>query len=473
MPKINNKKTLIGNARSGVNRRARRIALTALEGALSAVDPKRIIQSRIILKHSRLKVQDREFDLNAFRKIFVVGGGKASGKMAEALEEILGNRISAGIVNIPYKETHTSNQVKTTETPSPSSRIGTIKLQQASHPIPDEAGLEGTRGILELASQAGKDDLIFCLISGGGSSLMPLPRGKISLSDKRLITESLLRSGATIDEVNTVRKHISDFKGGMLAKAAYPATIVNVILSDVIGDPLDFIASGPTVPDSTTFKDAIEILKRYRLWKTLPKPVTFVLIEGEKGRIPETPKKGDKVFRKVHDFVIGNNRLASLATCKALQEQDIVPLLLTSYLEGEAKHVGTMLGSIAREILKSGNPSPKPCGIVAGGETTVTVIGDGKGGRSQELVLGAALKISGLKGAIVASLSTDGVDGPTPAAGALADGETISRSLGQKLDARSFLANNDSYSFFSRMNDLIFTGPTETNVNDIALIVVV
>ncbi|MCW3981041.1 MAG: glycerate kinase [Candidatus Bathyarchaeota archaeon] len=473
MPKINNKKTLIENARSRVNRRARRIALTALEGALSAVDPKRIIKSRIILKRNRLRVQDREFDLSNFRKIFIVGGGKASGKMAEALEEILCNRISAGIVNVPYKETHILSQVKTAESPGSSSRIGTIKLHQASHPIPDKAGLEGTKRILELASRAGKDDLIFCLISGGGSSLMPLPRGKISLDDKRLITESLLKSGATINEVNTVRKHISDFKGGMLAKAAYPATIVNVILSDVIGDPLDFIASGPTVPDSTTFRNAIEILKRYRLWETLLKPIKTVLTKGDRGILPETPKKGDKVFRKVHNFVIGNNRLASLATCKELEKQDLAPLLLTSYMEGEAKHVGIMLGSIAREILKSEHPLPKPCGIVAGGETTVTVIGDGKGGRSQELVLAAALKISGLKGAVVASLSTDGVDGPTPAAGALADGETVSRSLGQKLDPRSLLANNDSYNFFSRMDDLILTGPTETNVNDIALIVVV
>lgn len=471
MPKINNKKTLIGNARSGVNRRARRIALTALEGALAAVDPREIIQSKVTLKNNRLRIHQQEFDLDRFNKIVVIGGGKASGKMAEALEEILGDRISAGVVNVPYGKISTFDEMKAFE--SSNTAFRTIKLHQAGHPIPDRAGLEGAKEIVELANQAGKDDLVFCLISGGGSSLMPLPRGEVVLNDKRLITEKLLRSGATINEVNTVRKHISNFKGGMLAKRAYPATIVNLILSDVIGDPLEFIASGPTIPDSTTFRDAVGILKRYRLWKALPKSAKALLIQGEKGKIPETPKRGDKVFRKVHSFIIGNNRLASLATCRRLKEQNLSAILLTSFLEGEAKHVGTMLASVAKEVLTSGNPSPKPCGIVAGGETTVTVVGNGKGGRNQEVVLSAALMISGVKGAVIASLSTDGVDGPTSAAGALADGETIPRSLGQKLDARNLLANNDSYSFFSEMDDLILTGPTETNVNDIAVIVVV
>ncbi len=472
MLRIHNSRKLIENGRSRVNRRARRIALRTLEGALNAVDPKGIIRSTIHLSQNRLRVQDEEFNLQSFRKIFVVGGGKASGKMAEALAEILGSRISTGIVNVPYHEVGTE---PATETGSSglTSLTGSIKLQQASHPIPDEAGLKGAREILELASKASKDDLIICLISGGGSSLMPLPRGKVSLNDKRLITESLLRSGATIDEINTVRKHVSDFKGGMLAKAAYPATIINLILSDVIGDPLDFIASGPTVPDSTTFGDAVEIVKRYKLWGKLPASARTVLTEGMLRRIPETPKKGDKVFRKVHNFIIGNNRVASLAACRSLQDQQFSSLLATSYLEGEARHVGTVLGAITREIVQSGNPLRRPCGIVAGGETTVTVTGDGNGGRSQELVLSAALKISGLKGVVVASLSTDGIDGPTSAAGALADGDTVSRALEQRLDARSHLANNDSYNFFLGMHDLLLTGPTATNVNDIAVIVVV
>jgi glycerate-2-kinase len=379
--------------------------------------------------------------------------------MAEALESILGNRISKGIVNIPYN----SGQCKTHK----------ISLQEAGHPIPDEAGMKGAKKILELASYANKNDLIICLISGGGSSLMPLPRGKITLEDKQQVTDALLKSGATINEVNTVRKHISDFKGGWLAKKAYPATIVNLILSDVIGDPLDFIASGPTVPDSTTFGDSVEVLKRYNLWRKLPKTVKTLLVNGQKGLIAETPKKADKVFRKIYNIVVGNNRSATLAASNNLQSAGLRSLLLTSFLEGEARHVGTMLASIAKEIGTSGNPLPKPCGIVAGGEATVTVVGDGKGGRNQEITLGAALKIFGMDGVAIASLSTDGIDGPTEAAGALADGKTIVRSKEQGLNVKSFLADNDSYNFFSRLNDLVFTGLTGTNVNDISVIVAV
>jgi glycerate 2-kinase len=473
MVRISNKSTLIHNARSSGDRRARKIALTALEGALAAVDPREIIQSKLTLKNSKLRIEQHSFDLARFQRIFVVGGGKAGGKMAQSLEEILGDRISDGIVNVPYGELTTSHEMSGAQASNSALRTTTIRLHQAGHPIPDMAGLEGAKQIVELVDQAGKDDLVICLISGGGSSLMPLPRGDVALNDKRLITKRLLRSGATINEVNTVRKHISYFKGGMLAARAYPATVINLVLSDVIGDPLDFIASGPTVPDSTRFADAVEILKRYRLWKTLPKPAKALLIQGERGLVPETPKKGDKVFKRVYSFVIGNNRLASLATCRNLQEEGLSTILLTSYLEGEAKHVGTMLASVAKEIFTSANPVPKPCGIVAGGETTVTVVGDGKGGRNQELVLSAALMISGLKGTVIASLSTDGVDGLTCAAGAVADGETIHRSLERRLDARSFLVNNDSHGFFSEMDDLILTGPTETNVNDISVIVVV
>jgi len=300
---------------------------------------------------------------------------------------------------------------------------------------------------------------------------MPLPRGKITLEDKRQVTHALLKSGATINEVNTVRKHISDFKGGWLAKKAYPATIVNLILSDVIGDPLDFIASGPTVPDSTTFSDAVDIMKRFKLWETMPQSVMKVLIDGQKGLIPETPKKGDKAFERVHNVVVGNCRSTALAACNSLQKAGLCSLLLTALLEGEARHVGTVLASIAKEVDSSENPLAKPCGIVAGGETTVKVVGKGKGGRNQEIALSAALNISGMEGVVIASLSTDGIDGPTNVAGALVDGNTIMRSLGRGIDAKHFLSNNDSYSFFSKLDDAILTGLTGTNVNDISIIV--
>ena len=459
MPRIKNKMVLIENADSKLDRRARKAALEALESALEAVNPKAIVESRLIVEGKTLKIGKREFDLKKFKHVFVVGGGKASGKMAEALESALGDKITRGIVNVPYD----SEPCKTQR----------IELRNASHPIPDQAGVKGTQEMLGLVSQAEEDDLIICLISGGGSSLMPLPRGKISLGDKQMVTNDLLKSGATIKEINTVRKHISDFKGGWLAQKAYPATIVNLVLSDVIGDPLEFIASGPTVPDSTTFGDSITVLRRYGLWRQTPRSVRGLLVKGQKGLIAETPKPGARVFRRVYDVIIGNNRLATFAAHKSFQSAGFHSLILSSVLEGEAKQVGTVLASIAEEVMISGNPLPRPCGIIAGGETTVAVFGKGKGGRNQEIALSAALKIIGKDGVAIASFSTDGTDGPTDAAGALVDGKTIARSCEERLDARSFLGNNDSYNFFLKLGDLIFTGPTGTNVNDVSVVVVV
>jgi len=454
---INNKEQLIENGGTQLNRKARALALKSLESALNAVDPKQIIKSKLSLKNSILKVNGYSFDLKKFTNIYVVGGGKASGSMAEAIEQILGKHLTNGLVNIPHGSKH---------------KTEIIKLHEASHPIPDEAGVEGTRRILEIAKQAKKDDLIICLISGGGSSIMPLPRGRITINDKRKITDALLKCGATINEINTVRKHISHFKGGWLAKKAYPATILNLILSDVVGDPLDFIASGPTVPDSTTFSDAVKVLKKYGLWDKAPTSIRKVLSDGEKALIPETPKADDEAFKNVYNVVVGNNRFASLAACEHLKSAGLNTLLLTSAMEGEARHVGVMLASIAREVFMSGNPVPKPAGIIAGGETTVTVTGKGLGGRNQEIALAAALKLSRMDGVVVASLSTDGVDGPTDAAGAIADGKTLTRAAKIGLNPEGFLAENDSYNFFSRLGDLIFTGPTGTNVNDVSVIVV-
>lgn len=301
---------------------------------------------------------------------------------------------------------------------------------------------------------------------------MPLPRSRITIKDKRKITDELLKCGATINEVNTVRKHISDFKGGWLAKKAYPATVLNLILSDVVGNQLDSIASGPTVPDSTTFSDAIKVMKKYDLWDKASVSIKRVLSSGEKGLIPETPKANDKAFKKVYNVIIGNNRFASLAVHEQLRSAGLNTLLLTSTIEGEARHVGVMLASIAREVALSGNPVPKPAGIIAGGETTVTVTGNGLGGRNQEISLASALKVGGMDGVVVASLSTDGVDGPTDAAGAVVDGKTIARAEEMDLNPEEFLAENDSYNFFSKLGDLIFTGPTGTNVNDVSVIVV-
>jgi len=454
---IENKEQLVKNGVTHLNRKARALALKSLESALNAIDSKQLMKSKLLLKNSLLKVNGCSFDLKKFKNVYVIGGGKASGSMAEALEQILDQYITKGLVNIPHGNKH---------------KTEIIKLREASHPIPDKSGVEGTRRMLKIAEQAKKEDLVICLISGGGSSLMPLPRDGITINDKRELTNMLLKCGATINEINTVRKHISDFKGGWFAKKAYPATVLNLILSDVVGDPLDFIASGPTVPDSTTFSEAIKVLKKHGLWDKAPASIKKVLSSGEKGLIPETPKANDKAFKKVYNVIIGNNTFASLAALEQLRSATLNTLLLTSSLEGEARHVGVMLASIAREVVTSGNPIPKPAGIIAGGETTVTVTGKGLGGRNQEISLAAALRMGGMDGVVVASLSTDGVDGPTDAAGAIVDGKTMSRAEEMDLNPEEFLAENDSYNFFSKLGDLIFTDPTGTNVNDVSVIVV-
>jgi hydroxypyruvate reductase len=457
MVTIKNRILLIEKGEIPLLREARALALHSLECALNAAEPKQLLVSKLKLQDSRLLVDGCCFDLQKFRNIYVVGGGKAGGAMAQALEGVLGKYVTSGVISVPYGLGRSS---------------GIIELQEASHPVPDEAGVEGTRRMLAIAEKAEEDDLLICLISGGGSSLMALPREGISLKDKQELTKTLLKSGAAISEINAVRKHLSAFKGGWLAKKASPATILNLILSDVVGDQLDSIASGPTVPDLSTFKDAVNVLEKYGLWTNAPSDVRKVLTEGIRGQIEETPKPGDVVFRKVCTGVIGNNRTASLAALDYLKSNGLNALLLSASLEGEAKYLGSILASMAREIWVSGNPVRRPSAIVAGGEATVAVKGEGVGGRNQELALSAATKISGVKGCVVASLSTDGVDGPNDAAGAIVDYCTLQRAKELELVPEEFLERNDSYRFFSKLGDLIFTGPTNTNVNDVSVIVV-
>jgi glycerate 2-kinase len=459
MVKVLNKQELLDNAFSSLNRKAREIILDAIEALLDEVEPKKVVKSQVQLTNETLIVGKKSFDLSSFNNILIVGGGKASGFMAEALEEILGDRIKHGLIVVPKG---TSGKFKTKK----------IVIHEASHPIPDNSSVEGARKIVNLVSHTKEDDLVICLISGGGSSLMTLPRTGILLKDEQKVTDLLLKCGATINEINTVRKHISAFKGGQLAKAAYPATVLGLLLSDVLGDPLDIIASGPTVPDSSSFEDANEILKRYDLLEKVSVSIKKVLSEGKKGLIEETPKKDNPIFKKVYNIVIGNNRIACQAAIKAIKKTGLNTMFLSSYMEGEAREVGTTLSALTKEVLTSGNPLSPPVGIVVGGETTVTVTGKGKGGRNQELALAAALKIEGLDKVVIASISTDGVDGPTDAAGALVDGETLKHSRELMLDAEMFMKNNDSFEFFSRVGGLIYTGPTGTNVNDITIMIV-
>ena len=456
--RITNQRQLLDNAQSKPLRRLRRDALEILKRAVEAVDPRKAVENSLELRGGHLRFNETELDLDGFSEVYVVGGGKAGGAMAEAVEALLGDRISDGVVNI----------LKGTE-----ERYHTrkIELNGASHPIPDDESIGGTARMLSIVERAKTDDLIVVLISGGGSALMTCPAEGISLEELRALTEMLLRSGATINELNAVRKHLSAVKGGQLAARAYPSTIVSLILSDVVGDPLDTIASGPTAPDRSTFRDAAKVLQRYGLWTEAAGSVRRRLEAGLKSEIGETPKPGDKVFERVFNVVVGSNLVAAKAAVEEAEALGYKTLLLSTMVEGEARHVGTVYAGIAREISGSGHPIPKPAAVVAGGETTVRVEGSGRGGRNQEIALSAAMGMEGIS-AVIAALATDGVDGPTEAAGAFADGWTMRRAGSMGLIPDEFLMDNDSYGFFSRLGDAILTGPTGTNVNDLAVILV-
>lgn len=458
--RIRNEKELIHNATSESDSTARAAALEIIKSGVEAVDPYKAVRRHVKRVGNRLIVQGKEYNLDRFESIAIVGGGKASGAMAETLEEILGEYLATGLVNVLKG---TRRVVKTEK----------VKLNEAGHPLPDEEGLKGSKLMVEISRSMGKKGLIFFLISGGGSALLPYPVDGISLEDKQNVTDALLRSGATINEINAVRKHLSLIKGGQFVRYVNSTEVISLIISDVVGDPLDVIASGPTAPDPTTYYEAIRILQRYKLWATIPENVRFHLQMGAKGNRPETPKVGDKIFRKVNNVIVGSNRIATTASYEKAKELGYNALFLSSYLEGETRHVGTALASLLQEVRASNNPVPRPAAIIAGGETTVTVTGTGKGGRNQELVLSASMKIRGLQGVAIISIGTDGIDGPTDAAGAIADGKTLFRAREMNLDPFSFLDNNNSYRFFEHLKDLVITGPTGTNVNDLTVLVAI
>ena len=455
---VKNTEQLVGNGMSPSTVEARQIALNLIQEAVRIVDPRNLVRNSITLRGRFLKITDQVFDLSLYDRLIVVGAGKASGAMAEALEEKLGKRIDCGLVNVPLG---TAGILRT--------RF--IELQEAEHPIPGKGGLAGATGITKILQKLNERSLVVVLISGGGSALLPLPQEGITLAEKKVATDLLLRSGAAIEEMNTVRKHISSIKGGQLAALAYPATVVSLILSDIVGDPLASIASGPTVPDPTTYKAAIEILKFHNVWDEIPQSVRNCLQEGLEGARPETPKPGDIRFGKVHNIVIGNNRIALNGAAKKAKSMGLKTLILSSFVEGEARHVGTTLAGLAREMKCSGTDLSKYNVVIAGGETTVTIAGHGRGGRNQELALSASLKIDGVDGVVLASIGSDGIDGLSNNAGAIVDGYTVKRSAEEKMNPLLYLANNDSDRFFSSLHDGIVTGLTGTNVNDIMLLV--
>ena len=441
--------------KEGRVREQRSRALDVLAAALVAVDPETAVRRFLQRDGDQLRVEGRVYDLRRYRRVLVVGAGKAGAAMARAVEGVLGDRVAAGVVNV--KDGYTA----------PTERV---RLVEAGHPIPDERGVAGARQMAELLRDAGPDDLVLCLISGGGSALMELPPEGLALADLQRLTDVLLRSGATINEMNAVRKHLSLIKGGGLARLAHPATVVALILSDVVGNPLDVVASGPTVPDTATYADAVAVLDRRQLWDQVPATIADRLRAGQAGRLPETPKPGDPIFESVQNVVVASNELAALAAVERAEELGFRTLLLSTYVEGEAREVGKVFAAVARELATAGRPLPRPACVVAGGETTVTVRGSGKGGRNQELALSAALALGGLRDVLVVAAATDGTDGPTDAAGALVDGTTVERALALGLDPYAHLADNDAYHFFARLGDLLVTGPTNTNVNDLTFV---
>lgn len=415
----------------------RKHALQIFRAALDAADPYAAVLRHLRFDGRTLIAGRRRYRMAGFDRVQVIGAGKASASMARAVERLLGRRITGGIVNVPDGTLANTG-----------AKPRRVDLNEAGHPIPDERGQQGARRILEIAREAGPRDLLICVISGGASALMPAPSPLLTLAAKQEITHKLLRAGATIHELNTVRKHLSAIKGGQLAAAAAPACVLSLILSDVIGDDLDVIGSGPTVGDSSTAAQAESVLRKFGV----SVPVGVLL---------ETPKA-----TQAQNVIVGSNRLAMDAAAAKAKQLGYRTLVLSSSVDGETREIARMHAAIVKEILTAGRPVRPPACLLSGGETTVTVRGKGLGGRNQEFVLAAAIALEGCGPATVFSAGTDGLDGPTDAAGAIADERT------PLLDAREFLDNNDSYRFFARINGLVKTGPTGTNVMDVRILLV-
>lgn len=431
--------------------------LDIFQAALAAVAPEEAIFRHVKRNGKKLIVDGDGLALDDYERIIVIGAGKATAPMAAAVESLLGNRIDAGAIVV--KEGHGQDLTR-------------IEVIEAGHPVPDQRGVTGTRKLLALAEDAGPADLVICLISGGGSALMIAPAEGLSLDDKQATTRRLLACGADIHEMNTVRKHLSGVKGGRLAARAMPATVVSLILSDVVGDDLDVIASGPTVPDPTTYQEARRVLEDHGIIDSVPVPVREHLDLGIAGRYAETPKADHACFKNCLSALVGTNFQALEAAAARAQQLGYRPLILTARLEGEAREAAKVLCAIAVEAGESGHPWSPPLCLLCGGEPTVTLTGNGLGGRNQEMALAAALALDGRDGIVMMSGGTDGTDGPTDAAGALADGFTVRRARQQGLDARDFLRRNDSYHFFRHLNDLVITGPTRTNVMDTVIFLI-
>lgn len=434
----------------------RQIAEDIFRAGVNSVIPSELIPSRVKIRDNSLIITDHIFSLDLINDIYVIGAGKASAAMGTEIEKILGARIKTG--HIVVKKGH-------------SCRLKYIKVTEAGHPVPDKNGFDATRAILSLVSEASQDDLVICLISGGGSSLLAdYPEGS-SPEEMILLNDLLVRSGASISEINAVRKHVSGVKGGQLARAIYPATCISLILSDVPGNPLDVIASGPTVPDTTTFKDAFEVLLKYDLQRSVPQPVLKHLISGQEGLIAETPHSSDIIFKKTYNFLLGTNNVALDAAALKAFEYNINALIVDKELQGDVNTVAEYLVQAALQF-KNDESEVKPVCLLFGGETTVKVKGGGKGGRNQHLALIASTLLKDYPGITILSGGTDGNDGTTDAAGAVVDSETYSRAMSKGIIPEEFISSFDSWHFFKKAGGLITTGPTMTNVMDIIVVLI-
>ncbi len=455
--------------------------LAVLDAALDAVDPFAAVQNLLQRQSETLTVADPSarapaltYNLRRYRRIFVVAAGKAAVPMSSAVESLLHDRISSGLAVTKYH--HAQPADPSSATPSH------IRIVEAGHPIPDESGALAGKEMLALVEQADADDLVIALLSGGGSALLVAPAGEttdntghthpaLTLSDLQAMTDALLACGATINEMNCLRKHTSAVKGGQLARSAAPATLLTLALSDVIGSPLDVIASGPTVPDVSTWADAWAIVEKYSLTTALPAAIRNRLQAGLAGDIPDTPKPGDPVFADSNTLIVADNRTAANAALGKATELGYNTMLLSTYVEGEAAEVAKVLVGLGREVQDSGLPAPAPACLILGGETTVS-LGDnpGQGGRNQELALAAALALQNLPGLTIVSLATDGTDGPTDSAGGIADSGTLARGKDAGLSAADHLRRHDAYPYLRSAADLLLTGPTQTNVNDLLFV---
>ncbi|HUZ18349.1 MAG TPA: glycerate kinase [Spirochaetia bacterium] len=442
---------------------------TLFAAAVERVDPKAMMAGRISIAGSRLLVatetESIELDLDRFDTILVLGAGKASAKMASGLVEILGGRITTGLVAV--KDAHHEN-------------LGPIETIVAGHPVPDASSVDAARRLRLLAEGADERTLVLGVISGGGSALLCAPYEdatlKLTLEEKQGVTKALLACGATIHEINCVRKHLSGLKGGRLAQTLYPATSINLVLSDVVGDNLDAIASGLIVPDETTYADALEVIRRFGIESQLPDRAMRLLLEGSGGRRPETPKPGDRVFGPVRNVLLGTNAQALSAAAAKARSLGYSTVVLSSQITGEAREAARFYLGIGKDISKRSLLAKAPACVIAGGETTVTLRGDGKGGRNQEMALSFLREMekqpSDTQGLYFLSAGTDGSDGPTDAAGAFASRELLGRAEAAGLSLEDFLQRNDSYEFFSRVDGLLRSGPTDTNVCDIQILLV-